>query len=289
MSSRISLTMTFVQIPGSNTDDALKDCKGWLFILPAVSIGNVGQIAIDLLISTAKLKKVGYWYSPYTVSTACNDPLATKQSRVKGRISLSVEVFYCSKRKIVMLQRRAPILKGGAKMFVRNILEWVKAKEFSNVILASSSGAHLTEDSQTKKFWATCTNVEEKILRALQEMKIPIKSPKSQSQGPSKDTQASSNSREFPSPKELLRYGTGTTRDLIQSCHDLSIPMLALLAQVNEGDNTIDGQHMALILSNVIQLIGEKKDPLLTKPIKFRMPFAYKHVYGPEPDRNIYT
>mmetsp|Transcript_31624 Transcript_31624/g.44036 ORF Transcript_31624/g.44036 Transcript_31624/m.44036 type:complete len:90 (+) Transcript_31624:713-982(+) len=89
----------------------------------------------------------------------------------------------------------------------------------------------------------------------------------------------------------MLAYGTGITRELLKQCEHSKIPLLAIMAQVNEGDNLADGKQMAIVLSKLLKSMGDDDAPklLLDPPKIFRIPFAYEHVYGPEPDRRIYT
>jgi len=49
---------------------SLPSFKSSTLILPSVSIGNVPQLAIDLIITTLKIPLVGYLTSPYLVPCA---------------------------------------------------------------------------------------------------------------------------------------------------------------------------------------------------------------------------
>mmetsp|Transcript_25551 Transcript_25551/g.61549 ORF Transcript_25551/g.61549 Transcript_25551/m.61549 type:complete len:276 (-) Transcript_25551:91-918(-) len=263
-----------------------KGWKGWTLVMPAVSVGNVGQIAIDLLISTAKLKKVGYWYSAETVSTVCNDPLATKANRVKGRIALSVEFFESEKRKVVLMQRRAPLLKGGIKSFSAAVLQWAKKMGFERILLASSSPAYVTEESQSQKFWTLSANEDAKMEKTLADLKLSMKS-FTNSTNEEKGTEPSQSPS--PSIKEMLQYNTEITTELLNQAGEARTKILAVLAQVNEGDNLCDGKEMAVVLNSVLSTVSGSESFFSKTEGKFRVPFAYGHVYGPEPDRRIFT
>ena len=49
---------------------SVPEFKGSTLIIPSVSIGNVPQLAVDLLIATLKVPLVGYMSSPYLVPCA---------------------------------------------------------------------------------------------------------------------------------------------------------------------------------------------------------------------------
>lgn len=58
-----------------------------LFLQPAVSVGNVGQLAIDLVISTLDMTKVGYFYTDCLVPMVGNNPYATAE---ENSVELSI-------------------------------------------------------------------------------------------------------------------------------------------------------------------------------------------------------
>lgn len=60
---------------------------------PAVSVGNVGQLAIDLVISTLCMPKVGYFYTDCLVPMAGNNPYATTEEN-SMELSINAEGVY---------------------------------------------------------------------------------------------------------------------------------------------------------------------------------------------------
>lgn len=48
-----------------------------VFEQPAVSVGNVGQLAVDLIISTLQLPKVGHFHTDSLIPMVGNNPYAT--------------------------------------------------------------------------------------------------------------------------------------------------------------------------------------------------------------------
>ena len=63
-------------------------------ILPSVSVGNVGQLAVDALIASFSAVKVGYLRTPHILPIVAADAAASSPSDVLGRLSLPVELFY---------------------------------------------------------------------------------------------------------------------------------------------------------------------------------------------------
>lgn len=56
-------------------------------------MGNVGQLAIDLVISTLCMPKVGYFYTDCLVPMAGNNPYATTQEN-SMELSINAEGVY---------------------------------------------------------------------------------------------------------------------------------------------------------------------------------------------------
>jgi hypothetical protein len=57
---------------------------------PAVSVGNVGQLAIDLIISTLNMSKIGYFYTDCLVPMVGNNPYATTEENAT-ELSINAE------------------------------------------------------------------------------------------------------------------------------------------------------------------------------------------------------
>lgn len=46
-------------------------------VQPAVAVGNVGQLAVDLIVSTLNMSRVGYLHTDCLIPMAGNNPYAT--------------------------------------------------------------------------------------------------------------------------------------------------------------------------------------------------------------------
>ena len=68
------------------------------FQQPTVSVGNVGQLAVDLLISTLKAKHVGFLYTDCVVPVVGGDPFAPPGSQDSKQITTSVDGKSVSKK-----------------------------------------------------------------------------------------------------------------------------------------------------------------------------------------------
>ncbi|XP_070370629.1 proteasome assembly chaperone 2 [Equus asinus] len=59
--------------------ESAPDLAAYTLLMPAVSVGNVGQLAVDLIISTLNMCKIGYFYTDCLVPMVGNNPYATAE------------------------------------------------------------------------------------------------------------------------------------------------------------------------------------------------------------------
>lgn len=82
-----SVFLLFKLKSAANFDDS--SSISFLF-QPAVSVGNVGQLAIDLIISTLNMSKIGYFYTDCLVPMVGNNPYATAEEN-SDELSINTE------------------------------------------------------------------------------------------------------------------------------------------------------------------------------------------------------
>ena len=88
---------------------------------PAVTIGNVGQLAIDLLISTAQLQLVGHLESQHVLPCFGVDAFVSG-----GGPTTALELFLDADRQVLVLQQRSPVVTGCQRRFADEFLGWVQ-------------------------------------------------------------------------------------------------------------------------------------------------------------------
>lgn len=49
----------------------------FFFLQPAVAVGNVGQLAVDLIVSTLQMSRVGFFHTDCLIPMAGNNPYTT--------------------------------------------------------------------------------------------------------------------------------------------------------------------------------------------------------------------
>ncbi|XP_058033014.1 proteasome assembly chaperone 2 isoform X3 [Ahaetulla prasina] len=198
---------------------ACSDFKGFTLLMPAVSVGNVGQLAIDLVISTLHMPRVGYFYTDCLVPMVGNNPYATTEEDAT-ELCINAEVYAATSKELVVLQIRSPFIKNKYRTFCQILLSWVKKSGFSKIVLLSSSHAYQRNDQQLHgcskgiplvvllKFCSEGDNIPDAFVLAdyLNET-LPLIAPQSST------SQAKSSRWKIPSSWKLL-FGSGLPSSL---------------------------------------------------------------------------
>ena len=116
---------------------------------PALSIGNVGQLAIDAMIVTLDAERVGYLESENVVAVVGNDVFSDVG---RGMLHTSLEIYFrpatATEPAITFLQQRAPVLRGLNGAFAQQVFDFAQKHAFADVLLLLSADATRRLDSQ---------------------------------------------------------------------------------------------------------------------------------------------
>ncbi|XP_032875314.1 proteasome assembly chaperone 2 isoform X1 [Amblyraja radiata] len=249
---------------------AAVNLRGLVLVMPVVSVGNVGQLSVDLIISTLGLPRVGYIHSDGLVPVVGNDPYATT-SENSSEMCTSCEVYASADRKLAVLQIRSPIVQGKQRSFRQQILSWIKENEFSRVVVLSSSFAHHRVDQQLVgtplRYLATpaLQNIMENEFQILKwkEMEKVAAFP-----GISEVEQ------------ELSIPGGGITKSLYTDSCAEGIPLAVLLIFCSEGDNIPDALKLLNFLNEWIQLIAKPNDQQPMSQPQWKIPSSWRLLFG---------
>lgn len=104
------------------------DISNYTLVLPSVAVGNVGQLTIDLLISTLGLKKVGHLFNSSFIPIVGANPYDDSESD----ICTSVDLYVGHDVKLVALQIRSPLVKRPTEFF-RQLHRFLYDRKISKV------------------------------------------------------------------------------------------------------------------------------------------------------------
>ncbi|XP_061450953.1 proteasome assembly chaperone 2 isoform X2 [Rhineura floridana] len=237
---------------------------------PAVSVGNVGQLAVDLVISTLGMSKVGYFYTDCLVPMVGNNPYATTEENAT-ELCINAEVYAVPSKQLAVLQIRSPFIKNKYRPFCQTLLSWVKSCGFAKVVLLSSSHAYQRNDQQlcgTSLRYLLSPAVEKTVGDQMQRL----------------------NRREleqivtFPGVNDDKTFqvpGGGITRLLFTESCSKGIPIIVLLKFCSEGDNIPDALALSDYLNEWLQLTANQESSCsLAKSSRWKIPSSWKLLFG---------
>ncbi|XP_035452839.2 proteasome assembly chaperone 2 [Spodoptera frugiperda] len=237
----------------------LTDCDftGYTLVIPSVAVGNVGQLAGDLMISSLHMTKVGIIYSPALIPISGYDPYKIGSNS----ISSCCELYQCAERKVVILLLRAPLVYKYAKQFLTEVVDKFKGQNIKDVVILTSSFAHERKHIMTSPFRYVVNDLclYTNKLRTL-------------------DWVEHETSGE---PVKIL--GGGFASLLFEITKEKSVPCLLLYKFASEGDNIPDAYEMVQYLNTVIPLFNDSD--LFSQLVP---PVSWNLMYGGPPPKNIY-
>lgn len=246
-------------------------------ILPAVSIGNVGQLAVDLVVSSISpnAHHIGYFYDSCVLPVVGNDAF-TQSAESLGKLNVSVEVYKNDDLKFVVVQQRAPLVKGRQAEYCKKLVSWIKCCKFKQVILVSSISATERLDSQIEgsPLRYLVTPAAKNLLPLFDGLswKTLEKRPKF----PHMTEELSDENRDFYLP------GGGITKKFYEACCKDDVPLAVLLTFCSEGDNISDAVNLFLYLNDWLKMVPrrEVEQKVLGKTSSFTFPASWHLMFG---------
>jgi len=199
-------------------------------VMPAVSFGNVGQLAVDVLIATlcggGAAPKMRVDSADHLEPLVTCDPFAPP---VRGAVSTPIEVFAVSDA-LWVAQIRSVVVPGHARLLADAIVRWATANGVDRVVVLSGASA-LALNSE------------------------PMFDTRDTSRLATLDGDAPA----FPSCAVDQLEFAGLTRHVLAVAKDHSVSAQALVRLVFEGDNFGDGLALA---RDAVALLGLDAGPL---------------------------
>ncbi|KAI8470845.1 MAG: PAC2 family-domain-containing protein [Monoraphidium minutum] len=123
------------------------DLRGACVVLPAVAFFNVGELAVDALISTLRLRLAARLGAPDLLPVAGND--AFDHEAGGGLLATALELYSAGLgSKLFVLQQRAPAIPGRQKAFSAGLAAWLVAAGVAEVVVLAGLDAQYRRESQ---------------------------------------------------------------------------------------------------------------------------------------------
>ncbi|KAK1315889.1 hypothetical protein QJS10_CPA05g01557 [Acorus calamus] len=268
-----------------------RDCS--TLVLPALSIGNVGQLSIDLMIASVKAERIGYLDDPSVLPCVGNDaygPVAV------GELALPLEVYESVDHGLSLIQQRSPVIKGMMVEYAKNLADFAASSGKKHLIVLSGldSGRRkrIDESSDTQVYYLSSSNVDgtegrcEKLRWKMLQGYDP-----NQRRWKYLESLAEGNSGQEDFDDELTLtdddYYPGLPfAALFSSCKAKGLTVTSILYYCSEGDNIPDSFKLAEAAYKYLGIcptkFGDNKD------IGWCIPLSWKTVYGPPPNMSMF-
>eukprot|EP00040_Diaphanoeca_grandis_P004718 m.29859 g.29859 ORF g.29859 m.29859 type:complete len:259 (-) comp16168_c0_seq2:78-854(-) len=231
-------------------------------IIPAVSAGNVSQLAADLLIENLSAMRIGYLEHDGLL------PMVGQLKRNNGSDELvtSADVYYVEAQSLVIVQQRAPVAKAQRVSFQNMLMEWIKSTTCTRVIILAGMNAFERIESQlhgSQLRSLTSENMASAQDTLTQHGCLPL-----ETRTPTTVV-----------PDGLFVHGGGMCRTLFHNLCATSLETVALLRFCMPGDTRFEAMQLASTLSNWLQLTDTHIGPT-GLPKGWALPLSWEKCYG---------
>ncbi|XP_043470421.1 proteasome assembly chaperone 2 [Leptopilina heterotoma] len=244
------------------------DLKNHTLILPAVAVGNVGQLTVDLIISSLQLRRIGLFSNSSFIPVVGTDPYDENSQE----ICTSADLYHSSDKKVVVLQIRSPVIRK-LSQFYNELKNFIKYHQISKVVLLTSSYSHEIRDVQLKTVrlrYIASTNLPAENTTEFNNLNWIQLEPKVV---------------DYVDTEGVLQIpGGGFAKCIFQALEKDEIPCAVLLKFCSEGDNIPDAIDLLNYLNQWLLILSNNDDNSLA--IKY--PSSWKFLFGNSPPSEIY-
>lgn len=263
-------------------------------ILPALSIGNVGQLAVDLLISSTRAERIGYLDDPNVLPCVGNDAY---RPTPQGDLALPLEAYDSPSSALSFFQQRSPVVKEMMVEFAKNLADFAAACGKKHVVVLSSldfgrwqtvdmsSGLQiyylsstnmdgvdddcerlgwkrLQEYDPTQRLWKHLSTIAEG--KTVEEDSVPLEDELGEEDY-------------YPSLPFAAMFSCFKAKGLKVTC---------ILCYCSEGDNIPEAFRLSEAACNLVGLSPHKFQG--NEGGQWVVPFSWQSVYGPPPDMSLF-
>eukprot|EP00186_Timspurckia_oligopyrenoides_P003089 CAMPEP_0182443662 /NCGR_PEP_ID=MMETSP1172-20130603/2343_1 /TAXON_ID=708627 /ORGANISM="Timspurckia oligopyrenoides, Strain CCMP3278" /LENGTH=311 /DNA_ID=CAMNT_0024639015 /DNA_START=26 /DNA_END=961 /DNA_ORIENTATION=+ len=299
-------------------DESIVEIDFLLF--PAVSVGNVPQLAIDLIMHTfsnnesdkvsVPIQPVALLHSRSVVPCAGSYDVPAKKQKKKSvqlpsseTLSTALQLFAIerplSQTKMHLIQQRSPALRGMARQFSGELTAFMIDQHVKQSVMLLSTNAagrqdlHMLMNSpERSKFDAIRVMMTSSMLNSDLGTKVKSLGVKIMEDGGelgwspehSRSVEATDDEIESKTlPRFLPAFRDGSfVRSMLLLCEEKQIPVLVIVSFVHEGENTQDAIRLATAVAEILELSSTPES------IQWRTPSSWKHLLGPPPSSGLF-
>lgn len=225
---------------------------GSTLVMPCVSMGNIPQLTVDLLIHTFSLVHVGDLVDLYLYPFVSPIDRSESEPAAPGKFATALQVYYSKEHDLTVIQQRSPLISQFRNTHITEvILPFIQQHKFARILVLDSCDAGLSPSGHGKPVEVIDADVDAVVVESLAELKL------------------------HDSPSSSNRAFSPQCQSYIRGISDIGSPTpQIILAHVYEGDNFHDAEAMA---TSICPILGVQNTPLWERPI------SWKGVYGDRP------
>jgi len=251
----------FVPLPSASPQ-----FEGHTLIMAGVTYGNGGQLAVDLLVATLGVPRVGMFHDGAVLPITGSDPIG----KDINCLAMPVEVYASSEQKLTILQQRAPSIKGHRRGFSARLAHWFAEQRFAAVVWLASADACERRDALLYRGRVRHVTCDASLAQRLEGMGMSALAPTDDDEASGPQTQ-----------QVVLKHIGGIGRYLLTACEQAKVPASVWVLYCAEGDNRNDALILAATAAHALHLRQPGDDSWLA-------PTSWSAMYGPPPDSAIY-
>ena len=149
--------------PPADSPAASSSLEGYTLVVPALGLGNVCQLAVDLVVNTALVlrevegggvvARAGHLATPHvapTVGTAPYSVPITTTGGGGGDVALNCEVYVVPEARVAVLQQRAACCDREHELYVAALASWAASARLARVLLLAGTDAILRPERMAR-------------------------------------------------------------------------------------------------------------------------------------------
>ncbi|ENN78399.1 hypothetical protein HUJ04_003995 [Dendroctonus ponderosae] len=229
------------------------DLAGYTLVVPSVSVGNVPQLTVDLLVMSLKMENVATLWHPGLTACVGTDPFYCDVTAV----STACELYINKELKIATIQLRSSIETKLVLKFLNDLIDCIVQLKFQRVFILGTGFDYELHNISNKNFLYFVTSA-----------------------GDSEEISKSTSSKVLEldyNGKHTVR-GSGFATKLYEITNN-QVNATLLIKYISEGENIHDAQQF---LHKLFQFLEFKA------PSVIPFPSSWHYIYGGPPPEGIF-
>lgn len=224
----------------------------YTLIIPSVSVGNIPQLTVDLLITTYKLKKIATIWHPAIVASVGGDPYESNASE----ICTACELYANEEFKIATIQLRSTLIQKLSIQFFAELRNSLVKMNLKRIVLLCSAFDYELHTVTSEKFFYTSNECVKDVMESMQIKQIVYDG------------------------NERIVSGFGYASKLFDVLNE-DMKCVILVKYASEGDNRPDALMM---LDKLLKFVGLRKENVTN----LTFPTSWEYFFGGPPPIGIY-